>query len=59
MNTATIGLLAGLLLGVAAAAGGFWGFVVAILLGLLGAAVAGQVSGEIDVTAILRGRDRD
>ena len=59
MNTATIGLLAGLLLGVAAAAGGFWGFVVAILLGLLGAAVAGQVSGEIDVTAMVRGRDRD
>lgn len=59
MNTLTIGLLTGLLLGVAAAAGGFWGFVVAALLGLVGAAVAGQVSGEIDVTAVLRGRDRE
>lgn len=59
MNTVTSGMLAGLLLGVAAAAGGFWGFVVALLLGLLGAAVAGQVSGEIDVTAVLRGRDRE
>lgn len=59
MNTVTIGLFAGLLLGVAAAAGGFWGFVVAVLLGLAGAAVAGQVSGELDVTAIVRGRGRD
>lgn len=59
MNTVTIGLFTGLLLGVAAAAGGFWGFVVSLLLGLLGAAVAGQVSGEIDVTAVLRGRDRE
>jgi uncharacterized membrane protein YeaQ/YmgE (transglycosylase-associated protein family) len=59
VNTVTSGMLAGLLLGVAAAAGGFWGFVVALLLGLLGAAVAGQVSGEIDVTAVLRGRDRE
>ncbi|WP_203416978.1 hypothetical protein [Jiangella ureilytica] len=57
MNTATIGLFTGLLLGVAAAAGGFWGFVVAVLLGLLGAAVAGQASGEIDVTAVLRDRE--
>ena len=59
MNTLTIGLFTGLLLGVAAAAGGFWGFVIAALLGLLGAAVAGQVSGEIDVTAVMRGRDRE
>ncbi|MBB5790460.1 hypothetical protein [Jiangella mangrovi] len=59
MNTLTIGLFTGLLLGVAAAAGGFWGFVVTALLGLVGAAVAGQVSGEIDVTAVLRGRDRE
>ena len=59
MNTVTTGLVAGLLLGVAAAAGGFWGFLVAVLLGLLGAVIAGQMSGDIDVTAMMRGRGRE
>lgn len=59
MNTVTTGLIAGLLLGVAAAAGGFWGFVLAVLLGLLGAVIAGQMSGDIDVTAMMRGRGRE
>ncbi|MFP5078700.1 hypothetical protein ACLE20_15490 [Rhizobium sp. YIM 134829] len=58
MTTATLGLLAGLLLGVAAAAGGFTGFLIALILGGIGYAIGGQRDGEFDLTAILRGRGR-
>lgn len=57
MTTSTIGLVAGLLLGVAAAAGGFWGFLVTLVLGTVGYLVGGQVAGELDV-AQLRGPRR-
>jgi uncharacterized membrane protein YeaQ/YmgE (transglycosylase-associated protein family) len=49
MSTSTVGLVAGLLLGVAAAAGGFWGFLVALVLGAVGYLVGGQLDGEIDL----------
>ena len=42
MTTSTVGLLAGLLLGVAAAAGGFTGFLIALVLGVIGYLVGGQ-----------------
>jgi hypothetical protein len=47
-----------LLLGLAAAAGGFTGFLIALVLGAIGYIVGGQVDGEFDVMARLRGRDR-
>jgi hypothetical protein len=43
---------------VAAAAGGFTGFVIALLLGLIGFLVGGQVDGQFDLSAMLRGRGR-
>ena len=43
MTTSTIGLLAGLLLGIAAAAGGFGGFLVALVLGVVGYLVGGAL----------------
>ncbi|WP_187361696.1 DUF2273 domain-containing protein [Phytoactinopolyspora mesophila] len=55
----TTGMFAGLLLGVAAAAGGFGGFLVALGLGALGWLVAGQLAGELDLRAAVRGRERD
>lgn len=58
MTTATAGLLAGLLLGVAAAAGGFTGFLVALVLGVVGYLVGGHRDGEFDALAVLRGRGR-
>ncbi len=58
MTTSTIGLLAGLLLGIAAAAGGFWGFLIALVLGVIGYAAGGHFDGEIDLSALL-GRRRD
>jgi hypothetical protein len=58
MTTSTIGLIAGLLLGIAAAAGGFSGFLIALVLGVIGYAAGGQLDGEIDLSTLL-GRRRD
>lgn len=59
MTTSTLGLLAGLLLAIAAAAGGFTGFLLAIVLGLLGWAVGAYRDGELDLSNLPRGRRRD
>lgn len=56
MTTATAGMLAGVLLGVAAAAGGFTGFLIALVLGAIGYVVGGHRDGEFDATTWLRGR---
>ncbi len=58
MTTSTVGLIAGLLLGVAGAAGGFVGFLVALVLGVVGYAVGGHYDGELDLSALV-GRRRD
>ncbi|WP_067864445.1 hypothetical protein [Nocardia shimofusensis] len=58
MTTSSLGLMAGLLLGVAAAAGGFGGFLIALLLGAIGYVIGAQRDGEIDLSAAFRGRDR-
>ena len=59
MTTSTIGLLAGLLLGVAAAAGGFWGFLLALVLGVVGYLLGGHFDGEIDLNQLVGRRRRD
>ena len=58
MKTSTLGLFAGLLLSVAAAAGGFGAFLLALVLGVLGYLIGGALDGDIDVGALLRGRGR-
>lgn len=58
MTTATAGMLAGVLLGVAAAAGGFSGFLLALVLGAIGYVVGGHRDGEFDATAWLQSRRR-
>ena len=58
MTTSALGLIAGLLLGVAAAAGGFTGFLIALILGVAGYLVGGQRDGEFDLSTLLRGRGR-
>lgn len=57
MTTSTIGLIAGLLLAIAAAAGGFVGFLVALVLGTAGYLVGGHFDGEVDLSALF-GRRR-
>ncbi len=56
MTTSTLGLIAGLLLTIAIVTGGFLGLVLAILLGGAGYLVGGQVDGELDLGALVRGR---
>jgi len=58
VTTSTIGLLAGLLLGIAAATGGFGGFLIALVLGVVGYLIGGQYDGELDLNRML-GRKRD
>ncbi|GAB3996522.1 DUF2273 domain-containing protein [Nocardioides marmoraquaticus] len=58
MTTSTIGLIAGLLLAIAAAAGGFTGFLVAVVLGGVGYLVGGHVDGEVDLGSLVGRRDR-
>ncbi len=53
MTTSTIGLIAGLLLAIAAAAGGFVGFLIAIVLGTVGYLIGGHFDGEVDLSQIL------
>ncbi|WP_411284565.1 DUF2273 domain-containing protein [Lapillicoccus sp.] len=59
MTTSTLGLLAGLLLGIAAAAGGFGGFLIALVLGVVGYLIGGHYDGEVDLSKLLGGRRRD
>ncbi|CAM01177.1 hypothetical protein A8924_2264 [Saccharopolyspora erythraea NRRL 2338] len=60
MNATQTGLLAGLILGTAAAVGGFAGFLIALAVGAIGLVVGRVLDGEMDVRDILgrRGRDR-
>ena len=58
MNNSMAGLIAGLVLGVAAAAGGFLGFLIALVLGVVGYLVAGHFSGEVDLNKAMNGRRR-
>jgi len=58
VTTSTIGLLAGLLLGIAAAAGGFFGFLIALVLGVVGYLAGGHYDGELDLVKLLNGKKR-
>ncbi|MGV9825278.1 MULTISPECIES: DUF2273 domain-containing protein [unclassified Gordonia (in: high G+C Gram-positive bacteria)] len=57
-NNAMLGLLAGLLLAIAATTGGFGGFILAVLLGAFGLALGLHRDGSIDLGAILKSRNR-
>ncbi|WP_182349536.1 DUF2273 domain-containing protein [Tomitella gaofuii] len=58
MKLSTIGLIAGLLLAIAAATGGWWAFLLAIVLGALGGIIGAHFDGDVDLSAITRGRGR-
>lgn len=59
MSTSTVGLLAGLLIAVAAASGGLVGFLIALVLGAAGYLVGAQLDGEVDLSRLVGRRDRD
>jgi uncharacterized membrane protein YeaQ/YmgE (transglycosylase-associated protein family) len=59
MSATLAGLFVGLILGVAAAAGGLQGFFIALVLGVLGFVVGRVLDGELDLNQFVgRGRDR-
>lgn len=59
MNASQTGLMAGLVLGIAGAFGGFGAFLIVLILGAIGFAVGRVLDGELDINAVLgRGRDR-
>lgn len=59
MNATRTGLLAGLILGLAGVTAGFSGFLVVVLVGILGLLVGMALDGTLDLGGLLgRGRDR-
>lgn len=59
MSATRAGMFVGLILGVAAAVGGLYGFFICLLLGVIGFVVGRVLDGELDVNQIVgRGRDR-
>ncbi|MDQ2847967.1 MAG: DUF2273 domain-containing protein [Actinomycetota bacterium] len=56
---ATIGLATGLVLGLAAAFGGFWTFLLVLVLGVVGLVLGRIIDGDLDLTPYLGGRRRD
>jgi hypothetical protein len=58
MTTSTVGLIAGLLLAIAAAAGGLVGFLIAVVLGTAGYLIGGHYDGEVDLSQLLGRRNR-
>ncbi|MCA1783268.1 MAG: DUF2273 domain-containing protein [Dermatophilaceae bacterium] len=57
MNIPLSGAIVGILLALAALVGGWTGFLLALVLGLVGYVVAGSLSGDVDLKA-LGGRER-
>lgn len=55
MRPSLVGLLVGLVLGLAAAFGGFYAFLLVTVLGALGLLVGQVVEGRIDLSAYLSG----
>ena len=54
MTNSTTGLLAGLLLAIAAVTGGLLGFLLAVVLGGVGYALGAHRDGEVDLNNLLR-----
>ncbi|RZT89028.1 hypothetical protein EV383_5982 [Pseudonocardia sediminis] len=64
LSNTQLGLLAGLLLGIAGVVGGFGGFIVALILGAIGLLVGRYLDGDLDLSELsersgLSGRGTD
>lgn len=58
MSATSTGILAGLLLAIAAAIGGWSAFALAVFLGTIGGFVGAQVTGRVDVVSLISTRNR-
>lgn len=56
MKYSALGLIAGLLMTIAIVIGGFYGFLLALVLGIVGWAVGAYLDGTLDVAQFQRGR---
>lgn len=56
MNRSALGLIAGLLMAIAIVVGGFYGFLLALVLGVVGCAIGAYLDGTLDIAALQRGR---
>ncbi|GAA1095629.1 MULTISPECIES: hypothetical protein [Kitasatospora] len=59
MSTAALGLLAGMALGFAGYFGGFWAFLLVLVLGVVGLVVGRLLEGDVDVRDWRRPRSED
>jgi hypothetical protein len=59
MNATALGLLTGLILGLASVMGGFNGFLLVLVLGAIGLVVGRVLDGKVDLGQIISGRGRD
>ncbi len=58
MNTTTLGLLAGLALGLASVLDGFSGFAITAVLGAIGLIVGKVIDGELDLGNLVPDKNR-
>ena len=56
MTRSALGLIAGLLMAIAIAIDGFSGFLIALVLGVIGFLVGAHLEGELDLSALVRGK---
>jgi hypothetical protein len=59
MNATALGLLTGLILGLASVMGGLNGFLLVLVLGAVGLVVGRVLDGKLDLGQIISGRGRD
>ncbi|WP_225752801.1 DUF2273 domain-containing protein [Actinotalea sp. Marseille-Q4924] len=56
MPKSVVGLLTGLLVTIVFLIGGWSGFLLALVLGVLGLAIGAQLDGDVDIPDLFRGR---
>jgi uncharacterized membrane protein len=57
MSKSALGLIAGFLLAIVILIGGWTGFLLALVLGLVGLAIGAQLDGAVDIGDLFRGRN--
>ena len=56
MTRSALGLIAGLLMAIAIAIDGFPGFLLALVLGVIGFGVGAYLEGQLDLSSLVRGK---
>lgn len=56
MNRSALGLIAGLLMAIAITIDGFYGFLLALVLGVVGCGIGAYLDGDVDPAQLRRGR---